>query len=666
MKQMDPQAFWKGVKHASNAGSTKVVQMIRDSFMDTITKGQTNIGANLAAQALLVSGSGNSNRMQSSTAALLVDWLELLDPEVIRLVPELEEKLLFARQTLSSVGKAPVRTGSSQPYLLALMTHQCSWTTLHAAINSVLSGDKHTWYDPVSVLDFVWACLHIPKIWQGRERRVSKNQDPEDVLNLGEGQLQALVSYIIEEARLIQSASNSQNSAKTSSAQPGVSSHPLTNNLSLLSDQSHPSISQRIELLTACLCGREDKVKMMCEYLHLRTTDISADRSLYESVLLEVYLQYPYILAWLPMTDCITTEAPSSLTSHTQMDVITHRLITGLYQGGKSKKNDSRMADVNIACRKLAADHPVLFLRQLPAVVALMKGKTQFTFPEFRQRNLLTLYTYILGLLDLLRPIIFHQSQGALNNILEEYFSLLKAHAMNSKQMGPIIVKFVQFLNHYVLTDSHAATSLLQKHVVLLGNVSSLYPDLSTLKSLLAGLTLPRHDQGEVIQPGEEKSAVIYPVRPSSPWSMSHLAPFLHKIKKDTPEDVLIVLQDLDETSKRKIEILAHFVDDLKRLLLTHNDQCRNTAYELVKRYIRQNPKQASDFVPTFLHCLESSNPDIVMSALVNLADFTLLCQNSADVILQKAFQTGVNSSLETGSYISESLQLLNLDLASS
>lgn len=45
------------------------------------------------------------------------------------------------------------------------------------------------------------------------------------------------------------------------------------------------------------------------------------------------------------------------------MDLISHRLITGLYQGSRSKRNDDRMCDVNIACRKLAAEHPVLVLR---------------------------------------------------------------------------------------------------------------------------------------------------------------------------------------------------------------------------------------------------------------------------------------------------------------
>ena len=67
-----------------------------------------------------------------------------------------------------------------------------------------------------------------------------------------------------------------------------------------------------------------------------------------------------------------------------------------------------------------------LCFRQLPVMVALMRGKTQFVFGEFRQQNFMNLYTYILGLLELLIPQVFHSSYASLGDILEEYFTLLK------------------------------------------------------------------------------------------------------------------------------------------------------------------------------------------------------------------------------------------------
>lgn len=71
-----------------------------------------------------------------STAALFVDWLELLDPEVIRLVPGLQEKLLFCKQALPQTARDQQQ--NSKPYLLALLTHQSSWATLHRCIQSLL------------------------------------------------------------------------------------------------------------------------------------------------------------------------------------------------------------------------------------------------------------------------------------------------------------------------------------------------------------------------------------------------------------------------------------------------------------------------------------------------------------------------------------------------
>lgn len=74
-----------------------------------------------------------------------------------------------------------------------------------------------------------------------------------------------------------------------------------------------------------------------------------------------------------------------------QIDVIVHRLITSLYQGNKSKLTDSKMADVNIACRQLAAKHPVLVLRYVHC------DKTGFKFETYHDKNFFV-YKYCLVL----------------------------------------------------------------------------------------------------------------------------------------------------------------------------------------------------------------------------------------------------------------------------
>ena len=77
----------------------------------------------------------------TSLGSLFVDWMELLDPEIIRQIPDLQEKLLFCKQDSSQ--PASERAHSNQPYLLALLTHQSGWPTLYRCMQSLLA-ETHT------------------------------------------------------------------------------------------------------------------------------------------------------------------------------------------------------------------------------------------------------------------------------------------------------------------------------------------------------------------------------------------------------------------------------------------------------------------------------------------------------------------------------------------
>ncbi|KAL3877747.1 hypothetical protein ACJMK2_035409 [Sinanodonta woodiana] len=603
---------------------------------------------NIACSVLLESQDHPESNMLLSTAILFIDWLALLDPEVIRSAPDLQQKFIFAKKRVPSA-KLLEHHSNYKPYLLALLTHQSSWTTLHRCIDCLLRRtDGFSNYDPSSVLDFLWACIHIPKIWQGRERKVQKNQTKDDVLALTDVQLVSLIQFIVEEASNINSETADEN-RKESLAARGT---PVT-------------VSNRMELLTCCLCDKKEKVKVVVKHIHdvLKKKSIKSEQNLYQVLLMELYLRHPYLLTWVSSLKYLMTDGQMH-TSISLMDTVSHRLLVSIGNPGRGKKADTKMSDANLACRKLASEHPILILRQLPVIAAFLKGKSQFSFAEMRHRNYLMTFTYVLGLLELLEPQIFQQENQALEDVLDPFFSLIQVHGLEQKQLAPLIMKFVIFLHKFGSYEAQRGAAFLQKHVDLLGAISSQYPDFSILKSLLAGLTLRRQNQEEATPTVSCESTPILPAtRPTSPWTVNQLMPFIQRIRKEaSPEDVLGVLQDLDETSKRKIDILDHFVADLKRLMLISNDQCRNTAHTLVMRFIRQNPKQGVDFVSTFLQCLGSKSPDIVNSALRNLSEFTVLCQEKADVILQKAFTVGINSSIETSTYISETLQLLNLD----
>lgn len=59
--------------------------------------------------------------------------------------------------------------------------------------------------------------------------------------------------------------------------------------------------------------------------------------------------------------------------------------------------------------------------------------------------------------------------------------------------------------------------------------------------------------------------------------------------------------------------------------------------------------------------CLKDNGQSFQVYPLI-LISFVFL-SDQAEAILQKAFTVGVTSAIDTSSYISESLQLLNLDL---
>lgn len=61
---------------------------------------------------------------------------------------------------------------------------------------------------------------------------------------------------------------------------------------------------------------------------------------------------------------CMDKYSPSCLPSP-QLDGLIHRFITLLADTSDSRSSESRVADANMACRKLAVAHPILLLRCL-------------------------------------------------------------------------------------------------------------------------------------------------------------------------------------------------------------------------------------------------------------------------------------------------------------
>ncbi|KAK7113352.1 integrator complex subunit 1-like isoform X2 [Littorina saxatilis] len=662
--QISPHAFVEGVSGITEGD--RLEPLVKQYMQESLQQQNTGDAINVACNMLRNSHTQSSN---TSSSSLLTDWLELLDPEIVNKKPDLQEQLVFGSDPMTPLAGAENcdKKRKGNPYLLALLTHQSQWATLNRCLDRVLQREKLTELNPTSVLDFVGACRDIPKIWQGRELKTLQNDTSEDVFDFTIEQLLAVVDFIVLEASQSHDMSHDQHTTNGHFT-PGTHSQNGANQKPA-KPVSHEEggVSKRLDLLLACICENDARIRAIVSHIQSRGPLVSREEErCYLELLQELYLHFPYILAWLPADGVLSADWMVSDQIHSQLDTVAQRLIGVLGKAGPSKAVEDRMCDANIACRKLAARHPMLILRQLPLLAAVLGGRTQLTMGEMRHRNLLLMFTQILGLLELLQPHIFHRQHTSLASILQTYFTLFKSHGKEVRLLGSLVAKFMSFLQNFVTYDSQRASALLQQFVHTLTDLSLVYPDMAELKSLLTGLTLPRQNQSdstdisgsEVPEPG---SVTIK--TQGGGLSYSQLEPFLNRMKAGaSSEDLYGVLRDLDETSKRRVSILEHFESELKRLMSHVNDDCRHTVFTLVMRYIHYMPRKAGEFLASYLHCLQHDNPDVVITALKHLSEFTVFCQDEAPMLLQRAFDISVSTTIDASTHISDTLQLLNME----
>lgn len=91
----------------------------------------------------------------------------------------------------------------------------------------------------------------------------------------------------------------------------------------------------------------------------------------------------------------------------------------------------------------MTAVHPSLILRQLPLMATGLKGRTHLDFSVFKSRNHLTLFYQVLGVVELLNPIIFEEANTeGLEGILRSYFSLFKVSEKYFKEKNEVRTDF--------------------------------------------------------------------------------------------------------------------------------------------------------------------------------------------------------------------------------
>lgn len=172
-------------------------------------------------------------------SGLLMDWLQLLDPELEQVDPSIKHKILFSK-TKSNMSFSncsnnfkeanhSTRAHAKPQLLLTMLTHQAGWESLRKMIDNVLDSNQSNDYEnsmqrggrsaqqsngynscdlnPSSVLDFLTTCVYLQKRWHSSDgagsaagNHVPKHDNvPKDVLCLNDKQVFVMIDFILQE-----------------------------------------------------------------------------------------------------------------------------------------------------------------------------------------------------------------------------------------------------------------------------------------------------------------------------------------------------------------------------------------------------------------------------------------------------------------------------------
>ncbi len=341
-----------------------------------------------------------------SNKGLLLERFHKIEPELLRegsTHSTLETQLLFSRNC---------------PYLLSLLIHKTRFETLNSCIRIVLSDDEElSNLDSTAVLDFLTACLGSPRLWIGRDLNQPKNMIYEDVLKLSDSQINKLINYIIDEG----------------------------------------SVAKRVPLVIKSCCLSDEQIKLVVKNLkQLENNDSKA--SIASEMLFRLYLQIPSIEqpSKIVENDFIIISKESSV-----IDSVTHNLLTAFtsIETTPTRNQSSYLNDCELSMLKLASKHPILFLRQLPMIPSLLRGKINLVnYDVFKSRNYLLTFKRILNILRLLKPYLWNKNVKGLHELLSSYLQLFSAYyRIAGKDILPLLSQFLFLIDDWIKFDAESA-----------------------------------------------------------------------------------------------------------------------------------------------------------------------------------------------------------------
>ncbi|XP_044017877.1 integrator complex subunit 1 isoform X2 [Aphidius gifuensis] len=623
------------------------LENIGRKLLDTCLKEQKNDILVESMVKLLVSDS-NDDLVKPRTG-LLIDWLASVEPELIGICPNLQMKLLFGKTMINiKINDKLIKTHECRPYLLTLLTHRASWTTLYKCVlHLLLKYDDN--YDPTAVLDFLWALTCNPKLWQGRDKFTPKHYLPENILLLSESQILTVMNYLVAEAVIIYETKG--------------------NNFALR------QMEQRLDLIQHCIGNDELIISKVVKYLadimminkfnsNNNIDDnklINIKANMAHNYLLHMYMKIPKVICYLTQLQSrkFLSNANINNWNNSVLDCLSHALLTGLAAIPRQKAWSIKSQDFEICARKLAAVHPILVLRQLSMLPLSLIGRCHFNYNEFKSGNHFNVFTQTMGLLEILQPHIFNDEyRKAFENTLDHYLQCFCQYGRvkENNQFLTLINRFVTLLQSYVLHNAQYAFKYLHKNIHSLIDIQKFFSKVTSLRNLISSIPGPKEGtNGEnIFLIGQQK---IITNESKYPQHWPNLIASLGKLQG---EDVYLTLQEIDNLSSRKPNVLESVIDYITDLLISPQGNIRLLAHSLIARAIKYKPVPNLNILAAYQRCLDSQRSDVLMTALDKLPDVIACMQEYALPLLQKIFELGVNSNVNTIPCIHKSLAILN------
>ena len=183
--------------------------------------------------------------------------------------------------------------------------------------------------------------------------------------------------------------------------------------------------------------------------------------------------------------------------------VALHALLTMLAAPEPGKEAQERMTDLERALRRAAVAHPLLLLHHLPLLAAALKGTHQLSLHALRASNQLQMCGVILGVLELLQPTLFlqsqqqHQQANVTRNVvptLDTLMALLREHG-HLHRMGNYVSRLAQLLADWVACGGGQAHAYIRTHAHTLHTLHQHHPHLANVRALAAMSSLGLQQQ---------------------------------------------------------------------------------------------------------------------------------------------------------------------------